>query len=142
MEQETIEKAAKTKPNYTWSNPILTVEISIHTGKDSPQTKTTMKQEIISDKAQDYVSRLYAENEYPCGIRDIESDVMEAFEDGAHWRISSVWHDASEEPRIGEHIIAIDESGFIAEECYYGRMYGTRWAYIDDLLPERKEETK
>ena len=41
MEQETIEKAAKTKPNYTWSNPILTVEISIHTGKDSPQTKTT-----------------------------------------------------------------------------------------------------
>lgn len=100
MEQETIEKAAKTKPNYTWSNPILTVEISIHTGKDSPQTKTTMKQD------------------------------------------AAVWHDASEEPRIGEHIIAIDESGFIAEECYYGRMYGTRWAYVDDLLPERKEEAK
>ena len=45
MNKETIEKAAKTKPNYTWSNPILTVELSIHTGKDSPQTKTTMKQD-------------------------------------------------------------------------------------------------
>lgn len=45
MNKETIEKAAKAKLNYTWSNPILTVEISIHTGKDSPQTKTTMKQD-------------------------------------------------------------------------------------------------
>ena len=104
MKQETIEKAAKTKPNYTWSNPILTVEISIHTGKDSPQTKTTMKQD------------------------------------------AAVWHDASEEPRIGDRIIAIDEDNHIVDVGYFGNsdriMDGHRWAYIDDLLPERKEEAK
>lgn len=38
-----------------------------------------MKREIISDKAQDYVSRIYSENEYPVGLNDIESDVYEAF---------------------------------------------------------------
>ena len=118
---------------------ILTKEIL-----EIPQTKTTMRQEIISDKAQGYVSRLYAENEYPCGISDIETDVMEAFMDGAQWRIDSVWHDASESPRTGDRIIVIDEDYHIVDVGYFGNsdriMDGHRWAYINDLLPNRKEE--
>lgn len=94
-----------------------------------------MKQETIEQEAIKYAKE---QGDFGVGL----FHAVKYFVYGAHWRINSVWHDASEEPRIGEHIIAIDESGFIAEECYYGRMYGTRWAYIDDLLPERKEETK
>ena len=105
-----------------------------------------MRQEIISDKAQDYVSRLYAENEYPTTHSDVELDVETAFADGAKWRIDSVWHDASESPRTGDRIIVIDEDYHIVDVGYFGNsdriMDGHRWAYINDLLPERKEEAK
>lgn len=94
-----------------------------------------MKQETIEKAAFKYACEHQIA---PATGRELEK----GFINGAQWRINSVWHDTSEEPCIGEHIIAIDETGFIAEECYYGRMYGNRWAYVSDLLPERKEETK
>ena len=107
MNKETIEKAAKTKPNYTWSNPnpILTVEISIHTGKDSPQTKTTMKQD------------------------------------------AAVWHDARKEvPEKCKPVLTELKAGIFYVNVSAGMescpLSWARWAYIDDLLPERKEETK
>ena len=72
-----------------------------------------------------------------------------AFMDGAHWRINSVWHDASEKP---------DKNQLVVFECRktYGRGYSVnfgenydlmknvvlKWAYVIDLLPERKEETE
>lgn len=72
-----------------------------------------------------------------------------SFMDGAQWRINSVWHDASEKP---------DKNQLIVFECRktYGRGYSVNfgenydllknvllgWAYVIDLLPERKEETK
>ena len=103
-----------------------------------------MRQEIISDKAQDYVSRLYAENEYPCGLCDIESDVMEAFIDGAQWRIDSVWHDAKKEKPNGMSVILIDFANDAGEEYELGvssedLVGAKRWAYISDLIPDRKE---
>lgn len=71
------------------------------------------------------------------------------FIEGAQWRINSVWHDASEKP---------DKNQLVVFECRktYGRGYSVnfgenydllknvvlRWAYIIDLLPERKEETE
>lgn len=102
MNKETIEKAAKVKPNYTWSNPILTVEISIHTGKDSPQTKTTMKQD------------------------------------------AAVWHDARKEVPEKYKLILTERKGRIfsvkasagMESC---PLSWARWAYISDLIPDRKE---
>lgn len=72
-----------------------------------------------------------------------------AFMDGAQWRINSVWHDASEKP---------DKNQLVLFECRktYGKGYSVnfgenyelmknvivRWAYIIDLLPERKEEAE
>lgn len=72
-----------------------------------------------------------------------------AFMDGAQWRINSVWHDASEKP---------DKNQLVVFECRktYGRGYSVNfgenydllknvllgWAYVIDLLPERKEKTK
>ena len=121
---------------------ILTKEIL-----EIPKTKTTMRQEIISDKAQDYVSRLYAENEYPCGLCDIESDVMEAFSDGAQWRIAAAWHDAKKEKPNGMFVILIDFGNDEGEEYGLGvssddLVGAKRWAYLADLLPGRKEEAK
>lgn len=71
--------------------------------------------------------------------------IAQAFEEGAQWRINSVWHDAeTETPRDNEPIIGI--TGKIC--CYMGLCGETakeicpemkKWAYISDLIPERKE---
>ena len=69
--------------------------------------------------------------------------------DGAQWRINSVWHDADEEP---------DKNQLVVFECRkaYGNGYSVNfgenyvlmknvvlgWAYVKDLIPERKEETE
>ena len=70
---------------------------------------------------------------------------------GAEWRINSVWHDNSIRP--GEDCDVLVETKRGIEMDRYDIDYneldnGTdwesdviRWAYIDDLLPERKEET-
>lgn len=74
------------------------------------------------------------------------------FVSGAEWRIKSVWHDAKEKPDHKRDFIyqAVRRSG----EIYYGmtELFGDdewdfmnecciieRWAYLDDLLPGKKE---
>lgn len=70
---------------------------------------------------------------------------------GAQWRINSVWHDVSEEPK--EHKLVLIEDDFCGEPDYgvwqapfpnwedsIVHFSSKRWAYLDDLLPERKEE--
>ena len=69
---------------------------------------------------------------------------------GAQWRINSVWHDNSIRP--GENCDVLVETKRGIEMDRYDIDYneldnGTdweadviRWAYVDDLLPERKEE--
>lgn len=75
-----------------------------------------------------------------------------AFSDGAHWRINSVWHDVKEIPDTGKFVLIQlagserflilflprkrDYLSFIKRESVIG------WAYVSDLLPERKEGTK
>lgn len=84
----------------------------------------------------------------------------EGFKDGALWRINSVWHLNTEMPSIG-----IDEYGS-GKDCVVQPKYGVieigeaifdegiyaiscnrgvytmdeieRWAYLDDLLPDKK----
>ena len=65
------------------------------------------------------------------------------FIDGANWRINSVWHNMNEKPN-GMFVILAD---FGQEEYSLGiNLEGMesakRWAYVSDLLPERKEEKK
>lgn len=77
------------------------------------------------------------------------SGYSRGFREGAQWRINSVWHDASEKP---------DKNQLVVFECKktYGKGYSVNfgenygllknvllsWAYMKDLIPERKEETK
>lgn len=98
--------------------------------------------------------------------------IAQAFEDGAEWRINSVWHDMKKEvPQVyGEYENEVAPSipclvrGYLSTGYGYGVRYWNvsyevwddeecddyecdkdkieEWAYLDDLLPERKEETK
>lgn len=73
-----------------------------------------------------------------------------AFKAGAQWRINAVWHDASEIPQHSGLLIAICKDGK-AVLCGPNNsdwkttvkiFHIVKWAYLDDLLPERKEETE
>lgn len=69
-----------------------------------------------------------------------------AFIDGARWRINSVWHDIDNElPECGKHVVNEDWFDFIADdekdmERILKQYPFKHWAYIDDLLPDRKED--
>ena len=70
-----------------------------------------------------------------------------AFMDGAKWRINSAWHDgaASCEARRKALVLFDNGSAKVYEdlrELSVERLWGyvDRFAYLDDLLPERKEE--
>lgn len=78
------------------------------------------------------------------------AEAMKAFISGAQWRINAVWHDAHEEPQRSGMLIASNEDGnYILCGPNNSNWKQTvklfrimNWAYIIDLLPERKEKTK
>lgn len=77
---------------------------------------------------------------------EFQSYFMDGFKAGAQWRINSVWHDASEEPRRGEHILMRFKSGnltswFASADIYsvFKRFEVVAWAYVDDLLPSKED---
>ena len=72
---------------------------------------------------------------------------MFAFEDGANWRINSVWHKPEEVPETDRQILIERTEGFeiyIFTRSYFfswkdiSRYNLVRWAYIDDLIPHRR----
>lgn len=97
----------------------------------------------------------YCDNFTPdkCGI--CNEDVYDAFISGANWaneHLIDIWHDASEEPKIGYDIVVIDrlyqlwviqpydycnECNLNSWKCYV-RNYNDiqKWTYISDLLPK------
>ncbi len=71
----------------------------------------------------------------------------EAFMKGAEWRINSVWHDANEQPDRGKDIIVM----YSNKSCRVFLPNGIwdnlikvdkfiKWAYIEDLLPNTKDD--
>ena len=122
-----------------------------------------MTREQIEKAANIEMLSYYSDEEYPCGIKDIQSDFIEAFSKGAQFRISSVWLKPSAhgaELIKGVAVIAktklgyrfgkfdvVDYSreyiGFVSTSSFgYALSDVLEYAYLDDLLPERKEETK
>ena len=105
-----------------------------------------MEKEKIEQAAMDYVEQ-YCPDCHPLKKHDIS-----LFIQGARWRIDSAWHDASEKPKFkgkvekemfmlfcnskkyGLMLISQDEwDDFVERGMFH------KWAYVDDLLPERKE---
>lgn len=78
------------------------------------------------------------------------SGYSRGFREGAQWRINSVWHDAKEAPKYSGMLIVINKDGKpsicgpnnsdwkIAVKIFNI----VKWAYISDLIPDGKEETK
>lgn len=73
---------------------------------------------------------------------------IHCFLDGARWRIENAWHDASKRPDENKGTIiersngriSFHEKGYDGPWKYNVKAFGfVRWAYIDDLLPDRKE---
>lgn len=88
----------------------------------------------------------------------------QGFKDGANWRIKKLWHDTSEEPEVDRHCIieveAYEDDGTkytdyvssvwsrfgwtedyleLIERRSEGQYKITRWAYVEDLLPNKEE---
>lgn len=76
----------------------------------------------------------------------------EGFFSGADWRISSVWHNLPNDLPEKENTWILLELVFEGRLVYLpvewmndgegAPSQDTRWAYIDDLTPERKEKSK
>ena len=69
-----------------------------------------------------------------------------AFKDGAHWHINSVWHDGNVSCQTRRKALVVFKNGNAAvyndlRDLGYERLWGEveRFAYLDDLLPDRKE---
>ena len=97
-----------------------------------------MDRETIEKAVNDYVG-YKPEVDEGLGVRMRR----EAFRAGAEWRISSVWHTPDEMPRVGSYVVALYEdehiySGKVRDYC--NSVPVKTWAYIDDLLPDIKEE--
>ena len=101
-----------------------------------------MKREDIEKAAGDHSGSIL-------GFRDNKSvmDKHKAFSDGAEWRINSVWHDASEEPKKkGYILVQINEEYPIYVVWSINstdwdktaeRANAVKWAYIEDLMPTK-----
>lgn len=89
---------------------------------------------------------------------------VQGFKDGANWRINSAWHSTSEEPEVDRHCIieveAYEDDGTkytdyvssvwsvyawtedyleLIERRSEGQYKITRWAYVEDILPNKEE---
>ena len=92
---------------------------------------------------------------YKTGETDFNA-LSKGFFKGVQWRITSVWHEASEKPELGKDILIEieydngikdyilplqgDHPNVITDEqgvCFFLRDAKIiRWAYIEDLIPE------
>lgn len=111
-----------------------------------------MKKEDIEKAAGEYSGIVLGFKDNP-----VVMNKHKAFMDGAEWRINSVWHDAIDKPERNRDFLfesargwfGINNTTKMAREIYpekwdrFVEGYDViRWVYIDDILPERKEETE
>lgn len=126
-----------------------------------------MKKEQIEKAAGEYSGSVLGFKDNPVVMAN-----HKAFMDGAEWRINSVWHDMGAEvpqiygdygdsiyPQIPCLVVGHLSTGYgygvrywnVTEQCWDDEECDDyecdkdkieEWAYLDDLLPERKEETK
>ena len=97
-----------------------------------------MKEEDIEKEAAKYSGKALGYNGTPVIAMD------EAFKNGANWRINSVWHSCNIKPDKGKLLLVEDiDSAYDLvylskskpwEELYEKNHY-TRWAYVENLLP-------
>ena len=103
-----------------------------------------MKREDIQKAKAENAERI-AYIAYSGGGHIGQDDLETAFENGAEWRINSVWHDVDNElPEYNRHVVNEDWFDFTAkDEKDLKRIMNQypfkRWAYVDDLKPNIEE---
>lgn len=119
-----------------------------------------MNKETIQSKALEFASLRYGNsgNETGNEIAKVQACAV-GFRKGAGWRINSVWHDKNEMPEREELVLCeihrkkqkaylilqCNADGETDVEIPFWDLDGyklIRWAYIDDLIPDRKEAEK
>ena len=114
------------------------------------------REEEIKCASKDYVNYLLDKQEYH-NEDYTEDDIRQAFEKGAMFAdnnpdLSSLWHDASEEPK-GTYIVlcdGLDNRQWVVDYLHIDMSYANwqdyadaisvcRWAYTSDLLPKGGE---
>ena len=125
-----------------------------------------MTREDIEKAAVGAIRENYGCNgKYPCTERDYciygtgkntafdcnecgADEFNEGFIAGANWRINSVWHDASENPKLNKFFVFENKCNEWETDCLYQHQKWNlyvavndliRWAYIEDLLPNTEE---
>lgn len=102
-----------------------------------------MKRKDIEKAAQENAERI-ANIAYSGGGHIGQDDLERAFENGADWRINSVWHDVSEKPQKNDVLIAVlnkygIKTDFWCDFCGWDKYVRLdkieKWAYIEDLIP-------
>ena len=110
-----------------------------------------MNKETIQSKALEFASLRYGNsgNETGNEIAKVQACAV-GFRQGAKWRIKSIWHDAKERPASDKYLLVplkeankfciiwtnIEPTNW---DDYVKDNKITIWAYIGDLLPDRKE---
>lgn len=78
-------------------------------------------------------------------------DAKNGFMAGAQWHINSVWHDRAEKADTSKELILMYSNGSVRVTLLNPNLtfdgflsvdMFIKWAYVSDILPERKEETK
>ena len=103
-----------------------------------------MNKETIENAANEYAIKLRRmDNEW--GVppnASMGSVIKSSFEAGIHWHINALWHDKSELPRICKYIfvecknVDTPPSYCVIESWDFKRYSVSRWAYLEDLLPD------
>lgn len=102
-----------------------------------------MNRETIENKAKEQAEIYMVEAPYQSGPL---GSYRKGFIEGANWRINSVWHDANKEipipfrPILVEHYDGKFSVNMVAGNMQSCPMAWLRWAYVSDLLPDRKED--
>lgn len=99
-----------------------------------------MNKETIDKAAWDYAENIPQPDER-------RKYSWEDFIAGARWRINAAWHDTRELPSRSGYLAVLCHNG-IMETIHYTVGIGfqemelkgySKWAYVDDLLPDGKE---
>lgn len=117
----------------------------------------------IEEEADAEMSQYYNDDEYPCGIKDIQSDFKEAFKIGAEYALSHQWISVEDAlPKEDEFVLFVDKNGSmqvqtlknirIQSELWEAKFMGVPSDWVDDKisifdkivawLPIPKSETK
>lgn len=102
-----------------------------------------MDRKTIENAADDYSIEIMPS--YSDGYFE-RSQIVDAFESGANWRVNSVWHTDVKAGNTRQAILVRFNNGLFNVFEDIRDLKGIEdlvemFAYLDDLIPERKEET-